>query len=606
MSIVDQNPESVLKEVFGFQEFRPLQLRIINSVLAGRDNLVLMPTGGGKSLCFQIPALILSGTSIVVSPLISLMQDQVSALKENGVPAAAYNSSLTYQESQHLLNELKNGKIKLLYIAPERLTSPAFLEIIEKIAIVLFAIDEAHCISQWGPDFRPEYKQLQILRERFPKVPIIALTATADRQTQNDIRQCLRLSKADFHLDSFNRPNIHYAVLEKHKPLEQITAFLKGKEQQSGIIYCLSRKNVDNLTSQLQASGFSVQAYHACMSTAQRQRVQNSFQKEDVLIIVATVAFGMGIDKSNVRYVIHFDLPKNIESYYQETGRAGRDSLPAQALLLYRLSDTALVRSLIAQNGDELQRRIESHKLNAMLGFAEAQTCRRQVLLNYFSENLAEPCGNCDVCQNPPENYDATIDAQMALSCIYRTGQNYGVGYIVDVLRGAEKEVIMQRHHQKLSVYGKGAHQSQEAWHSILRQLIHQGYVEQDIARYSILKLTEKARPLLRSEIHLMLAKPRYHIPKDDSKPKDKKNKKNKISFSYDQTLFERLRKLRRSLAEEASVPPYVIFSDISLAQMAADLPRNDHDFLKISGVGQVKLQNYGKVFLAEINDFLK
>ncbi len=607
MQASSQSPEQVLKQVFGFSEFRHLQSKIINSLLAGRDNFVLMPTGGGKSLCFQIPALILPGTSIVVSPLISLMQDQVSALQANGVAAAAYNSSLNYQENQQILSDLKKGKIKLLYIAPERLISAGFLEFVEKIAISLFAIDEAHCISQWGPDFRPEYKQLEVLRDRFPKVPVIALTATADRQTQNDIRQCLRLQQADFHLDSFNRANIHYSVIEKNKPLTQIMQFLQGKEQQSGIIYCLSRKNVDNLTAQLQAEGYSVQPYHAGMSTMQRQKVQNAFQKEDVFIIVATVAFGMGIDKSNVRYVVHYDLPKNIEGYYQETGRAGRDGLPAQALLLYRLSDCALIKSLIAQNGNELQRRIENHKLNAMIGFAEAQTCRRQVLLNYFGENLKESCGYCDICQNPPENYDATVDAQIALSCIYRSGQCYGVGYIIDILRGAEKEIIEQRRHHTLSTYGKGAHLSQEAWHSILRQLIHQGYVEQDISRYSVLKLTEKSRPLLRNEIKLILAKPRFKTispPKQDL-PESKKNKKKKIDFIYDQQLFERLRKLRKQIAEQTGAPPYIVFSDNTLAQMSAELPKSEHDLLKISGVGQVKLQNYGALFLAEINNFL-
>ncbi|MBS0350231.1 MAG: DNA helicase RecQ [Proteobacteria bacterium] len=602
-----QSPECVLKQVFGFSEFRPLQLKIINSVLAGRDNFVLMPTGGGKSLCYQIPALLLPGTGIVVSPLISLMQDQVSALTANGVAAAAYNSALTYSENQRILSDLKQGRIKLLYIAPERLTSPAFLEFLEKITISLFAVDEAHCISQWGPDFRPEYKQLNILRERFPKTPVIALTATADRQTQIDIRQCLHLQAADFHLDSFNRANIHYTVLEKHKPIAQIMHFLTGKEQQAGIIYCLSRKNVDNLTEQLQAEGYSVQAYHAGLSSAKRQQVQNAFQKEDVLIIVATVAFGMGIDKSNVRYVIHFDLPKNIENYYQETGRAGRDGLPAQALLLYRLSDTALVKSLIAQNGNELQRRIESHKLNAMIGLAEAQTCRRQVLLNYFGETLQENCGYCDICQNPPEKYDATIDTQIALSCIYRSGQSYGVGYIIDILRGAEKDLIKQRRHHTLSTYGKGAHLSQEAWYSVLRQLIHLGYLEQDISRYSILKLTEKARPLLRNQVRLILAKPRFKTlaPQENPIPENKKNRKKKIDFIYDHSLFERLRKLRKNIADEIGAPPYVVFSDNTLAQMAADLPRNEQDFLKISGVGQVKLQNYGQLFLAEINAFV-
>lgn len=603
------NPLSLLKQVFGFNEFRPLQEKIINSLLAGRDNFVLMPTGGGKSLCFQIPALLRTGVGIVVSPLISLMQDQVNALKANGVAAAAYNSSLSYQQSQQVLNDLHKGNIDLLYIAPERLVTPAFLERLDLIKISLLAIDEAHCISQWGADFRPEYKQLQIVRDRYPQVPVIALTATADRPTQQDIRECLRLQQADFHLASFNRPNIHYTVLDKHKPFQQVLKFLTENAGQSGIIYCLSRKNVDELAEQLRNAGFSVAAYHAGMDSSKRQQVQNAFQIEDTQIIVATIAFGMGIDKSNVRFVIHYDLPKSVENYYQETGRAGRDGLPAKALLLYRLGDIALVRGLIEKNANELQRRIETHKLNAMVAFAEAQTCRRQVLLNYFDESLADPCGYCDICQNPPETYDATEDSQKALSCIYRSGQRFGVSHIIDILRGADKERIKQLRHHTLSTYGIGAHISQEAWHSIFRQLIHQGYVEQDIANYSVLKLTEKSRPLLRNELRLTLAKPRIKTVSEDKKTpatNKKSGKRKAITFAYDSSLFERLRKLRKTLADAAGVPPYIVFNDITLAQMAAETPQSGPALLKINGVGEAKLKNYGAQFLAEINDFLK
>ena len=396
---------------------------------------------------------------------------------------------------------------------------------------------------------------MQVLCDRYPQVPVIALTATADRPTQKDIRECLRLEQADFHLSSFNRPNIHYTVLEKHKPFQQVTTFLANCAGQSGIIYCLSRKNVEELAAQLQAAGFSAAAYHAGMATSNRQTVQNAFQTEDVQIIVATVAFGMGIDKSNVRFVIHYDLPKTMESYYQETGRAGRDGLPAKALLLYGLSDIAVARGLIEKNNNELQRRIESHKLSAMVAFAEAQTCRRQVLLNYFDEVLADPCGYCDICQNPPETYDATEDAQKALSCVYRAGQRFGVAHIIDILRGADKEKIRERRHHTLSTYGIGAHLSQEAWHSIFRQLIHQGFLEQDIANYSILKLTEKAKPVLRNQIRLNLAKPRVKAQTNDKSEKadNKKTAKRKtINFVYDATLFERLRKLRKTLADAA------------------------------------------------------
>ncbi len=596
----NSDPETVLKQVFGFNEFRPLQRQIIDSVLTGRDNFVLMPTGGGKSLCYQIPALIREGTGVVVSPLISLMQDQVSALKANGVNAAALNSSLSYQQSQKILRDLKKGLIDLLYIAPERLTATLFLDQLKSINIALFAIDEAHCISQWGSDFRPEYKQLQILRERYPQVPVIALTATADRPTQQDIRDCLRLHKADFHCDSFNRPNIHYSVLEKNKPLQQVLNFLAEKPRLSGIIYCLSRKNVDELTAQLQEQGLSVAAYHAGLSTETRETVQQGFQREDIQIIVATVAFGMGIDKSNVRFVVHFDLPKNIECYYQETGRAGRDGLAAQALLLFRLGDIALVRGLIEKTQNELQKRIETHKLNAMVAFAEALTCRRQVLLNYFGETLHEACGNCDICQNPPETYDATEDARKALSCVYRSGQRFGVAYVIDILRGAEKETIKQRRHQLLSTYAIGTHLSIEAWHSVFRQLIHRGYLEQDIANYSVLKLTEKSRPLLRNEVTLTLAKPRF-------KPVSAKKaaKRKAVDFVYDGSLFERLRKLRKSIADSIGIPPYIVFTDVSLAQMAAEIPRNEKELLNISGVGASKLKNYGEIFLNEINNFI-
>ncbi len=607
-SLAGTTPESVLKQIFGFNEFRPLQRKIIDSLLAGKNNFVLMPTGGGKSLCFQIPALLRPGVGIVVSPLISLMQDQVNALRANGVAAVAYNSSLSYGQGQKILEDLRQGRIDLLYIAPERLVAPAFLERLDQVTIALLAIDEAHCISQWGPDFRPEYKQLQIVRDRYPQTPVIALTATADRPTQQDIRECLRLQQADFHLASFNRPNIHYAVLEKYKPLQQLVKFLSEFPRQSGIIYCLSRNHVDELAAQLLKEGLSVAAYHAGMTSDKRREVQNSFQKDDIQIIVATIAFGMGIDKPNVRFVVHFDLPKSIEGYYQETGRAGRDGLPSRALLLYRLGDVALVRGLIEKNNNELQRRIETHKLNAMVSFAEAQTCRRQVLLNYFDEKLAEPCGYCDICQNPPESYDATEDAQKALSCVYRSGQRFGVGHIIDILRGADKERIKQLRHQTLSTYGVGAHLGQEAWHSIFRQLIHQGYLEQDIGNYSVLKLTEKSRPLLRGEIHLKLAKPRVKAPSEPKSTKAEGRKVAKpktINFVYDSSLFERLRKLRKSLADAAGVPPYIVFNDVTLAQMAAEAPQTEQQFLKISGVGESKLKNYGAQFLAEIQNFL-
>ena len=606
METTTTNPRDILQTTFGFNDFRPLQEPIITSLCDGQDNFVLMPTGGGKSLCYQIPAIARPGTGIIVSPLISLMQDQVDALQANGVAAEFYNSSLGANKARQVLAQFHAGELDLLYIAPERLMSGAFLERLEEIDIALFAIDEAHCVSQWGPDFRPEYLELGKLRHLFPDIPLIALTATADKQTREDIRDCLQLRKANFHLGSFNRKNISYTVLEKKTPFQQVKQFLNKHENQSGIIYCMTRKRVDDLSKKLKADGFSVGPYHAGMTTQKRQEIQAAFQKDDLLIVVATIAFGMGIDKPNVRFVLHHDLPKHIEGYYQETGRAGRDDLPSDALLLYGMSDTAMMRGIIANNGNDQQRRIESHKLNAMTGFAEALHCRRRVLLNYFCEELNEDCNNCDVCLNPPETFDATEDARKALSCVYRLNQRFGAGHVVDVLRGMEKERIKQWRHDQLSTYGIGKHFSQDAWMSIIRQLIHHGYIEQDIANYSVLKLTEKAKPLLRGEITLTLAKPKIR-EKTEKKSKSKKSKsarKAQEEIPHDAQLFECLRALRKRIANEANVPPFIVFSDASLIEMAAQLPMNEGAFLEINGVGQSKLKNYGDAFLGEIRRY--
>jgi len=589
-------PEQVLHEVFGFKTFKPLQQIIIERVLAREDNFVLMPTGGGKSLCYQIPALLLDGVTIVVSPLIALMQDQVDALRANGVRAALLNSSLTAEESRAVLAQLHQHKLDLLYVAPERLMMDSFIERLHECDIALFAIDEAHCVSQWGHDFRPEYVQLGQLRQLFPHVPVIALTATADKQTREDILANLNLTGAHFHLGSFDRPNIRYTVLEKHKPFQQLEHFLTKVKDQSGIVYCLTRKRVEDVTQRLQDQGINAQAYHAGLTKELRKKNQADFQKDDVHVIVATVAFGMGIDKPNVRFVVHYDLPKNIEAYYQETGRAGRDGLASEALLLYGLHDIVVIRSLINMSQNETQNRIEMHKLNAMTGLAEAQTCRRKVLLNYFGEDLMEDCGNCDVCLNPPETYDATVDAQKALSCVYRVQQNFGIGHVVDVLRGSKAEKIRQFGHERLSTYGVGQDHSQEIWFSIFRQLIHLGFVEQDIAHYSVLKLLPKAKTLLRGEEALILARPRVR-----EKVKRKSKALKKTDLDYDKALFEVLRKLRKRLADEANVPPFVIFSDTSLIEMAALQPKTDIEFLAINGVGQHKLNKYGKDFLGVI-----
>ncbi|MDO8954676.1 MAG: DNA helicase RecQ [Gammaproteobacteria bacterium] len=590
---------SVLRHTFGFNSFRSLQGDIIERVIAGEDNFVLMPTGGGKSLCYQIPALVRPGVAIIVSPLISLMQDQVQALKANGVAAEFYNSSLSSNDAKRVLAQLHNNELNLLYVAPERLMTEGFLARLDEIDIALFAIDEAHCVSQWGHDFRPEYLSMGKLKSLYPSVPIIALTATADKQTRNDILQRLGLQHAAVHIASFNRPNIRYTVLEKQKPFNQLSHFLKQYQDQAGIIYCLSRKRVEELSAKLQKAGFSALPYHAGLPAEQRQKNQDAFRRDEVNIMVATVAFGMGIDKPNVRFVVHYDLPKNIEGYYQETGRAGRDGLPAEALLLYGLGDTILVKALIENNQNPEQKRVELHKLNCMTAFAEALTCRRRVLLNYFNEQLADNCGNCDICLNPPETYDATVHAQKALSCVYRLNQRFGVSYVIDVLRGKDNERIKHLAHDTLSTYGIGKDLSQEEWHSLFRQLIHLGLLEQDIAHYSILLLGNEAKEVLRNERQLILAKPRFKA----MAPKKTTKKSATEHLDYDHELFERLRQLRKSFAQKLSVPPFVIFSDASLMHMAADKPKTVEEFLAVHGVGQKKLENFGEDFLKAIAD---
>jgi len=587
------SPQETLQRIFGYNHFRPHQERIVQEVIDGHDAFVLMPTGGGKSLCYQLPALHREGTAIVVSPLISLMKDQVDALRASGVAAACYNSSLSAEEARTTLSELHSGELELLYVAPERLMSGPFLARLEHLEISLFAIDEAHCVSTWGHDFRPEYVQLGRLREHFPHVPIIALTATADPQTRNDIATRLGLQNASFHAAGFDRPNIRYLVIDKAKPFNQLCIFLDGHIDESGIVYCLSRKRTEEVAARLVEKGVPAAPYHAGLDTNERQRVQEAFLRDDLQIVVATVAFGMGIDKPNVRFVVHYDLPKNIESYYQETGRAGRDGLPAEALLLFGYGDIALVRGLIEKSSNEQQKRIELHKLNAMAGYAEPLTCRRRALLGYFGETLSEDCGNCDICLNPPERYDATEDAQKALSCVYRVGQRFGMGHVIDVLRGADTQRIRELGHERLSTYGIGSEKSNEAWGALIRQLVHLGHLYQDVASYSVLRLTETARPLLRGEQRLELARPRI-------KPKTMKKRTRKQigGLDYDEQLFQSLRTLRKQLADAEGVPPYVVFGDATLAEMAAVVPMDKEALLMINGVGQRKLERYGEAFL--------
>ena len=596
-SAVVRTPAAILKQVFGYSEFRDGQEAVINAALDGKDSLVLLPTGGGKSVCYQVPALALSGLTVVISPLISLMQDQVAQLQALGVKAAYINNSLNREEQLQIYQQLHSGQIKLLYVAPEKVLQREFLERLSHLNISLFAIDEAHCVSHWGHDFRPHYCRLSELKQHFANVPMMALTATADKATRFDIVQQLGLQTPYIHTGSFDRPNIRYTIEEKFKPLAQLLRYLKEQQNQSGIIYCTSRKRVDDIAEKLADAGLNAAAYHAGMSNEQRQFVQTGFARDDIQIVVATVAFGMGINKPNVRFVLHYDIPKSIEAYYQETGRAGRDGLAAEAIMYFDPADIGRVRRFFEDIEDEQRRRVEEQRFNAMASFAEAQTCRRQILLNYFSEYQREPCGNCDICLNPPKSFDGTLVAQQALSCVYRAEQRFGLGYIVELLRGANTSRIRDNNHHQLSTYGIGKDHSSEFWLSILRQLIHQGLLSQDITQGSTLRLTEGARAVLKSEYTLQMAEPRLqakHVYQDKL-----------AQFNYDKKLFAKLRALRKQLADDDDVPPYVVFNDKTLAEMAQLMPTNDSEFLKVSGVGFTKLNKYGSPFLTAIRNYL-
>ncbi|PSW87669.1 ATP-dependent DNA helicase RecQ [Photobacterium angustum] len=591
--------ESVLQEVFGYQQFRVGQLDVIDAVNRDEDCLVIMPTGGGKSLCYQIPALLKEGITLVISPLISLMKDQVDQLKANGVAAAYINSTMERDEILAVFDAMKDATVKLVYVSPERVLTYDFIDRLRDVPLAMVAVDEAHCISQWGHDFRPEYAALGRLKLSFENLPIMALTATADETTRHDIVSRLGLQTPHEYLGSFDRPNIRYTLWEKHKPLTQIIRYVEGMRGQCGIIYCNSRKKVEQISEKLRDKGIRAEAYHAGLDHIERANVQEAFQRDDIHIVVATVAFGMGINKPNVRYVVHFDIPRNIESYYQETGRAGRDGLPAEAVMFYDPSDLAWLRRCLDEKEEGQQKDVERHKLHAMGAFAEAQTCRRQVLLHYFGEHSDEPCGNCDVCLDPPQRFNAVEVAQKALSCVYRVNQSFGITYIVEVLRGMQNQRIREHGHDKLSTYGIGREYSHEYWVSVLRQLIHLGYLTQNISRNSVLQLTEKARPLLRAEISLELAVPRL----DNIARNMKVNKL--ANRQYDKKLFAKLRKLRKAIADEEDLPPYVVFNDASLMEMAERLPTSNGDFLAVNGVGQRKLEKYGEVFLGLIRDHL-
>lgn len=588
---------ATLKQAFGYSAFRDGQAEVIAAALHGRDSFVLLPTGGGKSLCYQLPALHLPQVTIVVSPLMSLMKDQVDALKANGIAAEFVNSSLSREAVLEVFARLRRGELKLLYVAPERLLQPAFLDRLSDVGVSLFAIDEAHCISQWGHDFRPDYMALALLKQRFPAVPLMALTATADIATRQDIVQQLTLHNPCIYTGSFDRPNIRYTVQEKFRPLEQVVSYLKEQEGSAGIIYCSSRRKVDELSGQLSERGFKVAAYHAGHDSEQRGRVQDDFKRDDIQIIVATVAFGMGVNKSNIRFVIHFELPRTIEAYYQETGRAGRDGVPAEALMLFDPADITRMKRWLEAEENPARAEVAWQRFQAMAAFAEAQTCRRLVLLNYFGEARQQRCGNCDICLNPPQQFDATELARKALSCVYRVEQSYGMAHVIEVLRGSQNQKIRELGHDTLSTWGLGKDHSHDYWLSVLRQLVHFGYLQQDITRNSVLQLLPAARPLLRGETSLQLAVPRLQSSqKVTAKLGNQK---------YDRALFGRLRTLRKQLAERDDVPPFVVFSDATLIDMCQRLPTDNSSMLAVSGVGNTKLSRYGSEFITEISDYL-
>ena len=593
-----KHAQTILQKTFGYENFRHHQSDIIQCLLNGEDALVLMPTGGGKSLCYQIPAMVREGVGIIVSPLIALMQDQVDALQQLGIKAAFLNSSMDGEAQNKTEQLLLNNEIDLLYVAPERLMTNKMLSLLERANIALFAIDEAHCVSQWGHDFRKEYQQLRILHERFPAVPRIALTATADQRTRQEIIEQLNLHDARLFINSFDRPNINYTISEGANARDRLWNFLQREhEKDSGIIYCLSRNKVEKTADWLVRQGRNALPYHAGLSAEIRQENQRRFLREDNIIIVATIAFGMGIDKPDVRFVAHLSLPKSIEAYYQETGRAGRDGAPANAWMAYGLQDVISLRQM-AQSTDasEQFKRILHNKLEAMLALCEQRHCRRQTILTYFDETLKQPCGNCDTCINPPEAWDATEVARKALSCIHRTEQRFGVNYLIDVLLGKDNERIKQFQHDKVSTFGIGQELSEQEWRSIFRQLISLGYITTDIEGHGALKLIEKSRPLLRGEIELTLRK-----PQQNKSGKDKKGKRKTSLHSIDQSLFELLREHRLELANEYGVPPYIIFHDSTLEEMAKTRPDNLEAMRYISGVGEQKLDKYGDSFLTII-----
>ena len=596
-----ERAQQVLKATFGYEQFRHSQHDIIETIINGGDALVLMPTGGGKSLCYQIPALVRDGCTIVVSPLIALMQDQVDALQQLGVKAAFLNSSVNAADARAIEQRLLNDELDLVYVAPERLLMDRMLDLLDRCQLSLFAIDEAHCVSQWGHDFRPEYQRLRILHQRYPAVPRIALTATADQRTREEIISQLQLDTARVFVNSFDRPNIHYAISEGNNAKQRLWSFIQNNHaKDAGIVYCLSRKKVEATAEWLSEQGRVALPYHAGLPQQLRQHNQRRFLREEGVIVVATIAFGMGIDKPDVRFVAHLNLPKSVEAYYQETGRAGRDGEPANAWMAYGLQDVITLRQFMQDsNADEQHKQVEHHKLEAMLGLCEVITCRRQSLLAYFDETLDTACGQCDNCQTPPEKWDGTESAQKALSCIYRTDQRFGVNYIIDILLGKSDERIQRNGHDQISTFGIGTEFSGVEWRSVFRQLIALGYININMERHGALVLTEKCRSVLRGEQTLELRK---QVKQEKSSGSGKKQKS--LVRPQDEPLWQALRKLRTDLSTDLGVPPYVVFSDAALQDMIKIRPQTLNDFSRVSGVGEQKLSRYGRQFVAEIVRF--
>ena len=601
--MIDKKLHHILKETFGYQTFRFEQYNAISTILDGRDTLAIMPTGGGKSLCYQIPALYLSGVTLVISPLISLMHDQVINLKEYGVEAVFLNSSLSLSEAQKTKAKILKGEVKLVYVSPEGILSPSLGSFFDQLKISLIAIDEAHCVSQWGHEFRKDYTRLGELKTKFPGVPVIALTATADAKTRLDISEQLALENPKVFVSSFDRPNIKYMILERADELKQLNEFIKTYHaNDTGIVYCLSRDKVERVAESLRKLGHPAVPYHAGLSQQERSKNQSLFNTEERIIVVATIAFGMGIDRPDVRFVAHLDLPKSIESYYQETGRAGRDGRPSNAWMIYGLQDVVkLSQMLETTDADESYKKVARHKLDSMLALCETGSCRRNYLLGYFGQESSGGCGNCDTCMEPPVLWDATQDAQKIMSTIYRTEQIYGAGHVIDVIRGSKNTKISDRKHDALSVFGIGKDKPKDHWNSVLRQLLNLNYIFIKNWEYRSLGLNKKSLDILTGGAKLQLRKQEFSV---STKKEKKETSRSKESNHGRDELFDALKRLRNKLAKEKHLPSYIVFNDKSLHDMCSILPRNEEEFLMVHGVGQNKLDNYGEVFLDLINDF--